>query len=425
MDDSGNNNVRWHAVSTLRDDEVDFDENWLNEAIDQMLSGENKHHETEKVEVVSENTEAMPNEPHLENSSARSPSVSPVALADEQELVFETEAPAPVDIPSQSHKEHSFAGKVLENASFAGQTLDNESFRGASLINADFSGVNLKNVDFSGADLSGADFSNAKLDGVDLSGAILRGTKFPKAKLDNVKFSGADLDNADLSDVDLNELSLEDLQALIEYLAKYFPHKLNFALLNLRLLDLTRIDLAKCDLRGADFTGIDFTGVSLVGVNLSECIITPQQIAQALGRPPTIEEMKQLFAPRDKEKKGKGFSGIDWQDFFFNNKEVGVWDFSKDKGISVETLVNAGRKVFRRQADKPHAKENDSQEQTQGVEKTQAEIDKEKVLENIEKNRQAVLEARKERQKEQALEEHKKNREIDFSLVRGRGSNER
>lgn len=215
------------------------------------------------------------------------------------------------------------------------------------------------------------------------------------------------------------------MQALIEYLAKYFPHKLNFALLNLRLLDLTRIDLAKCDLRGADFTGIDFTGVSLVGVNLSECIITPQQIAQALGRPPTIDEMKKLFAPRKKDEKGKGFSGIDWQDFFFNNKEVGVWDFSKDKGISVETLVNVGRKVFRHKADKPKAKENDAPEQAQSVEKTQAEIDKEKVLENIEKNRQAVLEARKERQKEQALEEHKKNREIDFSLVRGRGSNER
>ena len=28
MDGSDNNNVRWHAVSTLRDDEVDFDENW-------------------------------------------------------------------------------------------------------------------------------------------------------------------------------------------------------------------------------------------------------------------------------------------------------------------------------------------------------------------------------------------------------------
>ena len=425
MDGSDNNNVRWHAVSTLRDDEVDFDENWLNEAIDQMLSGENKHHETEKVDAVSEEAEILPLEQDEAESSVQPSPVSSVVLSDEQELVFEPETPAPVDVPSQSHQGHSFAGKVFEDASFAGQTLDNESFRGASLINADFSGVNLKNVDFSGADLSGADFSNAKLDGVDLSGAILRGTKFPKAKLDNVKFNGADLDNADLSDVDLNELSLEDLQALIEYLAKYFPHKLNFALLNLQLLDLTRIDLAKCDLRGADFTGIDFTGVSLVGVNLSECIITPQQIAQALGRPPTIDEMKKLFAPRKKDEKGKGFSGIDWQDFFFNNKEVGVWDFSKDKGISVETLVNVGRKVFRHKADKPKAKENDAPEQAQNVEKTQAEIDKEKVLENIEKNRQAVLEARKERQKDQALEEHKKNREIDFSLVRGRGSNER
>lgn len=412
MVDADNDTVRWRAVSTLRDDEVDFDEDWLNEAIDQMLSAEDKKH---KISLADNSLSNHNDLPEIEEPQASVPS-------EENELVFEEEKMA-LQVENSS-RSAVFDGQVLENASFVGQTLESQSFRGASLINADFSGVSLKNIDFSGADLSGADFSNANLEGVDLSGAILRGTKFAHSRLDNVKFNGADLDQADLSDINPNDLSLEDLQALIEYLAKYFPHKLNFALLNLRLLDLTRIDLSKCDLRGADFTGIDFTGVSLIGVNLSECVITPQQIAQALGHPPTQQELMQLFPPRDKER-SKSSGGIDWSDFFFNDREIGVWDVSKDRGLSIESLIKTGRKVFRHRTDKPQLKEHDSQEPNDSEGKSQAEIDKEKVLENIEKNRQAVLEARKERQQALAKEEHHKNLDIDLTLVRGRGSMER
>lgn len=419
MNNPDENDVTWHAVSTLRDDEVDFDEDWLNDAIDQMLTSEiGAEH------IDAENINRSDGRSSEENSLRDSLSEkSSFSYTDSQELVFEPE------VSLKASPLQVFDGKVFEDASFVGQNLENQSFRGASLVNADFSGVTLKNVDFSGADLSGADFSNAKLDGVDLSGAILRNAKFPKAKLDEVIFNGADLENTDFSDIDPNSLSLEELQALVEYLAKYFPHKLNFALLNLRLLDLKRIDLSRVSLRGADFTGVDFTGVSLVGVNLSECRITPQQIAQALGHPPTPQELMMLLSPKKQDKKAKSF-GIDWQDFFFNDKEIGVWDFSKDKGISIDTLVKAGRKVFRHKSSKPNFKETERDETDVSVDgKSQVEIDKEKVIENIERNRQAVLEARKERQKElqneAAHEENKKVHDIDFSLVRGRGSNER
>ena len=80
----------------------------------------------------------------------------------------------------------------------------------------------------------------------------------------------------------MDELAIEELQALVEYLAVYYPHKLNLRRINLSLLDLKRIDLRQVSLRGVDFTGLDFTGVNIMELDLSECIITPQQIAQAL-----------------------------------------------------------------------------------------------------------------------------------------------
>lgn len=314
--------------------------------------------------------------------------------------------------------------KNLESEKFAGKKLDGNDFHGASLLNGDFKNASLKGVSFTGADLSGADFSGADLTGADLSGSILKGANFTGACLNGVRLENADLEDVILLDVRIDEMGLEELQALIEYLAKYFPHKLNLAKINLTLLDLKKIDLKNVNLRGADFTGVDFTGVNIIGLNLSECIITPEQIAQAMGRVPSREELAKLLAPRKKGGK-KGNSGIDWTDFFFNDgKEIGVWDATKG-GVDIDKILKAGRQVFRHTAEKPKLKVNDEQivEQAKSEQKSKEDEHNEKIREVIEKNRQAVLEARKERQKE--LQEENRNKEVDVSLVMGRGGNER
>ena len=192
---------------------------------------------------------------------------------------------------------------VSDRKDFSGQNLDNHDFNNVSLKGALFSKTSLKNVDFSSMDLSDADFSGADLSGANLSGAVLKNVNFTGACLNGVQFSGADIEDALFLDVQIDQIALEDLQLLIEYLAKYFPHKLNLAKFNLTMLDLKKIDLHSVNLRGVDFTGVDFTGVNIIGLNLSECIITPQQIAQALGHVPNRAELAQLLAPRKKDAK--------------------------------------------------------------------------------------------------------------------------
>ena len=175
------------------------------------------------------------------------------------------------------------------------------------------------------------------------------------------------------------------------------------------------------DLRGVDFTGVDFTGVSIIGLNLSECIITPQQIAQAMGRNPTQEEMMQLLMPRKKE---KSWEGIDWEGFFLGGEDYGIWDATKDKGISIEQILKTGKKVFRKEAAKPKVKDEQIVERLEEKLKQKEEERTEKIRENIEKNRQAVLEARKEKQKENEAQEKKQShsKEMDMTLMHsGRG----
>jgi uncharacterized protein YjbI with pentapeptide repeats len=198
--------------------------------------------------------------------------------------------------------------------------------------NADYKGSSLKNRDFSGYDLTGADFTDADLEGVNFTGAILKDVKFNGAKLKSIKFLGADIENVDFDDIDIDELSLEELQELIEYLAINFPEKLNLTKINLALLDLSKIDLSKVNLSGVDFTGVDFTGVNIMELDLSETNITHEQIAQALGRVPTPEELKFLLMAK---KKGKKFKGIDIGIGPQGYKDLGVWNAHTDPKATI------------------------------------------------------------------------------------------
>ena len=311
---------------------------------------------------------------------------------------------------------------VSDRKDFSGQNLDNHDFNNVSLKGALFSKASLKNVDFSSMDLSDADFSGADLSGANLSGAVLKNVNFTGACLNGVQFSGADIEDALFLDVQIDQIALEDLQLLIEYLAKYFPHKLNLAKFNLTMLDLKKIDLHSVNLRGVDFTGVDFTGVNIIGLNLSECIITPQQIAQALGHVPNRAELAQLLAPRKKDAKSNS-AVIDWQEFFFNDKEIGIWDTTKDAGLSIDKLVKTGKKVFSKISEKPKVKDSQIVENVRQSKKDQEKEHNEKVREIIEKNKQAVLEARLEKQKEEANPLAENQQQVDNNNDKEKKSN--
>lgn len=236
-----------------------------------------------------------------------------------------------------------YSGQTLIGAQYAGRDLKNANFAGADLRDSDLKGANLEGVDFSSANLSGADLSGANLNYAVFSNATLKGTNFTGAKMNGVTLKDADIEDAILLNVEMDQIALQELQELIEFLATYYPHKLNLRRINLTLLDLSRIDLTQLDLRGVDFTGCNFTGVNIYELDLSECIISQAQIEQALGRPVTPKELKEILAPKKKKKK---FKGLDLTEFFFAVGPVGVWDASKHPGVRIEDLMRAGKKLY-------------------------------------------------------------------------------
>lgn len=238
----------------------------------------------------------------------------------------------------------NLSGKVLRGGKYANENLSHTNFSGADLKETIFTNADLQGVDFSGADLSGADLSGANLNGAVFSGAKLRGTNFTGAKMNGVLLIDADIQDAILLDVEMDNLALEELQALVEFLAVYYPHKLNLTRMNLTLLDFSKIDLSRVNLRGVDFTGVDFTGVNIFELDLSECVISPEQIAQALGRTPTPLELSRILAPKHKKK--DTFKGIDMTPFFQSSGEFGVWDATKHPGIAIKDLLAIGKKIY-------------------------------------------------------------------------------
>lgn len=241
------------------------------------------------------------------------------------------------------HQGSVYHAQHLAGAKYAGQTLKNADFSNADLQGADFKNANLEGADFSSADLTGADMSGANLNNVTFTGAILKGTNFTGAKMHGVKLKDADIEDAILLDVDMDEIALQELQDLVEFLATYYPHKLNLRRINLTLLDLSKIDLTQLDLRGVDFTGCNFTGVNIYELDLSECIISQAQIEQALGRPVTPKELKAILAPKNKKKKKRG---IDLTDFFFAVGPAGVWNAKRHPGVRIEDIMRAGKKLY-------------------------------------------------------------------------------
>ena len=306
----------------------------------------------------------------------------------------------------------NFSGKVLRGGKYAGEKLKNANFSSADLKEVDFKNADLEGADFTAADLSGADLSGANLNNAVFTSAKLIGTNFTGAKMNGVTLVDADIQDAILLNVEMDQIALEELQELIEYLAVYYPHKLNLTRINLTMLDFTKIDLSMVNLRGVDFTGVDFTGVNIFEWDLSECIITPEQIAQALGRVPTPKELKQILAPKNRKK--HKLKGIDFSSFFDGRGTAGVWDLSKHPGITVVELLKMSKSIYRAVIQKPELKDEQILDNFRSIrENKQDELSKqhnEEVRKVLEERKRAVRE-------ERAASSGEDKKEVNYDLT--------
>lgn len=297
----------------------------------------------------------------------------------------------------EANKNLIFTGRILQGGNFSGENLEGADFSGSNMQEIILKDANLRNVNFTGADLSGADLSGSMLDGAVFTGAKLIGTNFTGAHMHGVTLKNADLQDAILLDADLDNLSLEELQELVEYLATYYPHKLNLSRLNLTMLDLKRIDLRKVNLRGVDFTGCNFFGVNIYELDLSECIISPAQIEQAIGHIPTMEEMKKIMAPKKKKAKSK-MNGIDLEQLFHGGN--GSFEFDATKAnINVSTMVKKGKEFvskFKKPDSDEKIIENYNKKREQKETKEPKESSNDELRKSIEQYKREVLERRQE-----------------------------
>lgn len=316
---------------------------------------------------------------------------------------------SPKKVIKHSYENIDFSGKNLASGNFSQEDLEGADFSGADLQGVDLTGANLRGVDFSGANLHGADFTGADLTGAifnnsDLSSANLSGTT-----LKEVDFYDANIEDCVFLDIDIDDATLENLQEIIEYLAKYYPEKLNLNRFDLTQIDLKQIDLSKLNLRGVDFTGVDFTGVNIFELDLSECIISPEQIAQAMGRVPSLEELHRILEP--KLGKAGGNDGIDFTSLFkYDGKEFGVWDFTKSDGIKISKILDMGKKVFRTPVEKPAVKEDVYLESTKERTENRKQSNTRELREVLEARKREVLEKIREEKQREAREQANKER---------------
>ena len=239
------------------------------------------------------------------------------------------------------------------------------------------------------------------------------------------------IQDAILLDAELDDLSIEELQELVEFLAKYYPHKLNLTRLNLTLLDLKRIDLTQVNLKGVDFTGCNFFGVNIYELDLSECIISIAQIEQAIGHTPTALELKKILAPKNRKNKPK-LKGIDLSAFFEGRGSL-TWDATKG-GIDMATLLKNGKafiKSFQKEDsdEKIIEKFGKKHKDNENINEEEKNNNIAELRKTIEQHKKEVLERRqeeqnnneeKERERENMREKIKENRAIIIKSIKNR-----
>ena len=120
------------------------------------------------------------------------------------------------------------------------------------------------------------------------------------------------------------------------------------------------------------------------------------------------------------KKKNNSFNGLDMTELFLGNgKEFGVLDFTKDKGISIDTLVKVGKKIFG-SGKKPEVKDEKALENVKNEQELKAKSHNEELRKIIEERKQKELAARK-AMKENVEQEQQKNNKERIVPVRDMG----
>lgn len=193
---------------------------------------------------------------------------------------------------------------------------------------------------------------------------------------------------------------------------------------------MKRIDLTQVNLRGVDFTGCDFTGVNIYELDLSECVISPAQIEQAIGHVPTALELKKILAPKNKKKPQK-MKGIDFEDFFTGGNKSFDLDTTRME-IDINAIGKKGKEIFksfkRKDSDDKIMEKFGKEKESHQSEKKESNIDE--LRKTIEQHKREVLERRqemqerenKEKMREQIKEKIKENKAM---LMQAHSSRER
>ena len=173
-------------------------------------------------------------------------------------------------------------------------------------------------------------------------------------------------------------------------------------------------------MRGVDFTGCNFFGVNIYELDLSECIISPAQIEQAIGHKPTPEELRKILAPKRKKVKYK-MKGIDFT-ALFDSRGGFDWDTTKG-GVSMETMLKASKEFIKsfhngdKKEDKDKEKEEPKESSVDDLRKS-IEENKKKFLEEKQEQR-----SREDGEKTRNLEEQReKIKETRAAMLKARGN---
>jgi hypothetical protein len=136
-------------------------------------------------------------------------------------------------------------------------------------------------------------------------------------------------------------------------------------------------------------------------LDLSECLISPEQIAQAIGHIPTPDELAKILAPKRNNKKNK-MKGIDFGDFF-DSRGGFDWDATKS-GTDMKKIFKTGKEFIKtfQKGDKKDIND-DKNQQSEKEDKTK-ENDVDELRKSIEEHKRQVLEERKEKQQQEQQE---------------------
>ena len=147
--------------------------------------------------------------------------------------------------------------------------------------------------------------------------------------------------------------------------------------------------------------------LNIFELDLSECLISPEQIAQAIGHMPTPDELAKILAPKKKNKKDK-MKGIDFGDLF-DSRGGFDWDTTKS-GSDMKKMFKTGQEIIKSfQKGGKNDKEDDKTQTLEKENNKSKKNDVDELRKSIEEHKRQVLEQRKEQQQQEQQQSEREN----------------